>query len=767
MKNCHRLLNYLIFLFLSFSIFAQFQIENAFSNLSFIRPVDLQNAGDGSNRIFVVEQRGVISVFENDANVPSKTTFLNIESRVDDSSNEEGLLGLAFHPDYKNNGFFYVNYTATGPNRTVISRFTVSTGDSNVADPASEFVIIELDKPASNHNAGAIAFGPNDGFLYITAGDGGGSGDTFGNGQNLQTLLGTILRIDVDNQDAGLNYAIPSDNPFVDNGQGFREEIFAYGMRNPWRISFDPLTGWLWCGDVGQFQFEEIDVIESGKNYGWNIMEGFNCFDPPNNCDMTGLELPVWEYSHALGSSVTGGYVYRGPSVPELLGLYIYADFGSGRIWSLEYDGENPAINTPLIDTPQNISSFGIAENQELYICSFSGSIFRFTPTTVAAAFGAGWNIVGLPTNAADPSVSTVFPTSMPGTLFSFNGGYVPESVLTPGTGYWLNFAEADEVTFDGSLVTNVTIDLESGWNIISGPACPVAVADIIDPDVIIEQGTIFGFSAIGGGYSQANTLLPGSGYWVRASAAGQITLDCAATQQSVKRSQQLFDLSNFPSFEIQDNAGASRVLYYNVNLDDNISKTRFSLPPIPFAGIFDARFTGDYRISESDDVTIQLQTSYYPLSLTPLNLPPGKNGQYSIKTFAGNELVSEHSLHEGESIEIRNPQVNMLKLSQSELVVPVEFIVAQNYPNPFNPMTNIEFQISDFGFVELKIYDTTGRLVKKLIAENKEAGFHTVTWDGTDDSGGPVASGVYFYRLEAKSASQTFLQTRKMMLMK
>jgi len=243
-------------------------IENAFPMLSFTRPVDLQPAGDGSNRLFVVEQRGVISVFDNYPGVPSKSVFLDIQARVDNSGNEEGLLGLAFHPDYETNGYFYVNYTSSVTGLTHVSRFSVSAGDSSVAAPGSELVLIQIDKPYENHNAGSIAFSPVDGYLYITTGDGGSAGDPNNNGQNLATLLGSILRIDVDSTEAGLDYAIPPDNPFADNGQGYREEIYAYGLRNPWRMSFDPVTGWLWAADVGQSSWEEIDVIESGGNYG-------------------------------------------------------------------------------------------------------------------------------------------------------------------------------------------------------------------------------------------------------------------------------------------------------------------------------------------------------------------------------------------------------------------------------------------------------------------------------------------------------------------
>ena len=354
-----------------------YTVTGAFPNLTFTRPVDLQHAGDDSGRLFVVEQAGVISVFINDQSASARKTFLDIRDKVDDSGNEEGLLGLAFHPNYRTNGFFYVNYTASNPNRTVISRFHVS-ADPDLADAASEQTILTFSQPYSNHNGGQLSFGP-DGFLYIAVGDGGSGGDPQNNGQNRATLLGSILRIDVNNPDEGIQYGIPPDNPFVNNNTGFREEIYAYGLRNPWRFSFDPVTNQLWAGDVGQGSFEEIDIIEKGGNYGWRIMEGRHCF-ASDNCDMTGLKLPVWEYGRSEGISVTGGFVYRGPALPGLTGRYIYADFGSGKIWSLDASNINNPINTELLEADFNISSFGIDDKDELYICAFDGKIYKLVP---------------------------------------------------------------------------------------------------------------------------------------------------------------------------------------------------------------------------------------------------------------------------------------------------------------------------------------------------------------------------------------------------
>lgn len=363
--------------FPSSNSYALVQIEDAFPGLNFKNPTDLQDPGDGTNRLFVLERRGIIYVFQNNTHVKKKKKFLDIRDRVNNQGFEEGLLGLAFHPDFKNNGFFYVNYTADNPRRTVIARYKARRANSNFASKKSEYIILQISQPFIFHNGGQITFGP-DGFLYIATGDGGSGDDYLGNGQSLKTLLGKILRIDVDNPSDTNAYGTPADNPFAGNTSGFREEIYAYGLRNPWRFSFDPETGWLWAGDVGQNSYEEINIIEKGKNYGWNIMEGLHCFKPPSGCDTTGLELPIWEYDHSQGESITGGFVYRGRGVPELTGLYIYSDFISGRIWSLKYDGSGQPVNDLLLNTSLTISSFGIDKENELYILSFDGKIYRF-----------------------------------------------------------------------------------------------------------------------------------------------------------------------------------------------------------------------------------------------------------------------------------------------------------------------------------------------------------------------------------------------------
>jgi len=351
-------------------------LEPAFPNLTFEQPLDMQSPDDGTDRMFVVEQPGRIWVFPRDPNVTERTLFLDITARVNDRGWEEGLLGLAFHPDYATNGFFYVNYTADNPRRTVVSRFAVDANDPDKADPTSDLEILTFPQPYGNHNGGDLEFGP-DGYLYIGTGDGGSGGDPQNNGQDPTTLLGAILRIDIDNPDAGRAYGIPSDNPFAGNTDGWAEEIYAYGLRNPWRFSFDPETNLLWTGDVGQNAIEEIDIIEAGGNYGWNIMEGTACFNA-GSCDTSGLMLPVFEYTHSEGQSITGGYVYRGSRRPDLVGKYLYADFMSGRFWALTYKPPEAPSTRLLSDDIATVASYAVDGDNEVYILSFDGSIYWF-----------------------------------------------------------------------------------------------------------------------------------------------------------------------------------------------------------------------------------------------------------------------------------------------------------------------------------------------------------------------------------------------------
>ena len=355
---------------------APVELEPAFPGIELDRMVLLTHASDDTGRLFVVLQPGRIVVFENSPAVESAQTFLDIRERVSDAGNEEGLLGLAFDPVYAENGYFYVYYSASRPRRSVISRFSVSPGNPNRADPGSELVFLEVEQPYSNHNGGHLVFGP-DGMLYVGLGDGGAAGDPQGNGQDTSTLLGSILRIDVSRLDDLGAYAVPEDNPFAGSGGTARGEIWAYGLRNPWRFSFDRETGMLWAADVGQNLYEEIDIIRRGLNYGWNVMEGSHCFRQ-TRCDAEGFTMPVAEYGRDGGCSVTGGHVYRERRMPSLYGAYLYGDYCSGKIWALRHDGAAVTEHMEIADTGLSISSFGEDASGEVYVLTFEGVIYRF-----------------------------------------------------------------------------------------------------------------------------------------------------------------------------------------------------------------------------------------------------------------------------------------------------------------------------------------------------------------------------------------------------
>jgi hypothetical protein len=352
-------------------LLSEYQFENAFPNLSFVDPIGIYHSGDETNRLFIVEQEGRIKVFNNDSEILNAQTFLDIRSIVDQDGGytEEGLLGLAFHPNYDENGFFYVNYTDYNPKRNVIARYSVDPDNPNEADYFSSEIIIEVNQPYNNHNGGQMGFG-SDGYLYISFGDGGSAGDPQENGQDLSTLLSTIIRIDVDNTTNNMNYSIPNDNPFIDV-QNARPEIYAYGLRNVWRFSWDPETNFLWAADVGQNAWEEIDIIHPGLNYGWNKMEASYCYPPGSDCNPNDFELPIWEYELYVDGvcSVTGGYVYRGDDIWSLRGKYIYGDWCTGDIWALNSVDNQNYLNEDLIRTGINITSFGLDENNELYFC--------------------------------------------------------------------------------------------------------------------------------------------------------------------------------------------------------------------------------------------------------------------------------------------------------------------------------------------------------------------------------------------------------------
>ena len=343
----------------------------------FDRPLYLTHAADGTQRLFLLEQTGKIWIIENGQR--SSQPFLDVSALISPSASraysEQGLLGLAFHPDYPRNGWFYINYTDRSGS-TIVARYQVSLSNPNLADAHSAQTLFQIRQPYNNHNGGHIAFGP-DGYLYITLGDGGSANDPLGAGQNRQLLLGSLLRIDVD---GGQPYAIPADNPFIDDA-GALDKIWAYGLRNVWRFSFDRLTGDLYLADVGQNGWEEVNFqpadSSGGENYGWNVWEGSHRFAGGSAPDHV---PPIAEYSHALGCSVTGGYVYRGDAIPDLQAAYVFGDYCSGRIWTAYRDRTMQWQTSEFLQTGLPISSFGEDEAGELYVIDYRGTIYRLIP---------------------------------------------------------------------------------------------------------------------------------------------------------------------------------------------------------------------------------------------------------------------------------------------------------------------------------------------------------------------------------------------------
>ena len=393
-------MRYILFFFTSLFLFAKdislssIQIANGFT-----KPVYVCQPPGDNDRLFVLEQKGIIKIIKNGMTV--RKPYADLRNRIHNPitpGDERGLLGLAFHANYQNNGFVYINYSDKN-DHTIVSRFRIAS-DPDRLDTKSEKVLIKLKQPFSNHNGGHMEFGP-DGYLYISVGDGGKWGDPYNNAQNLENLFGKILRIDVDTGDP---YAIPDDNPFINN-EDAKSEIWLYGLRNVWRFSFDRETGDMYLGDVGQDLWEEIDFVVAdkagGQNFGWRVMEGNHCYNPPEDCEPTGV-LPIFEYPNDAnymkiltgmdepnvdGCSVTGGYVYRGSAIPGFQGTYIFADYCSGNIWTFkekngiatEFQNRTEEINLGGGEFTNYISSFGEDNNGELYIVDYNGIIFKLT----------------------------------------------------------------------------------------------------------------------------------------------------------------------------------------------------------------------------------------------------------------------------------------------------------------------------------------------------------------------------------------------------
>lgn len=436
----------------------------------FDRPVDIANAGD--DRLFIVEQDGIIRIIGANGQVLS-TPFLNIDPRVGSSGNEQGLLGLAFHPHYADNGFFYVNYTNNSGD-TRVSRFRVS-ANTNVADPDSEKILLSVDQPFGNHNGGDLAFGP-DGYLYIGLGDGGSGGDPQNSGQTVSTFLGKMLRINVDSGDP---YGIPANNPFVGQSN-YLPEIWATGLRNPWRFSFDRLTGDLWIGDVGQDAWEEINYQPAGaggQNYGWRCYEGNVTYNTSGCQGLAAMTPPVAVYSHSgsVGCSVNGGYVYRGQDFPALYGFYFYSDYCSGRFWALAPNGQGGWTSQEALNGANNtFVSFGEGQDGELYVSALNGNVYRVTD--ICGSVNIGAEAVNVTCNgAADGAINLTVSTQASSVSYQWSNGAVSEDIsgLTPGP-YTVSITDSNGCGFERSFqITEpaaISVSIQADGNLLSVP---------------------------------------------------------------------------------------------------------------------------------------------------------------------------------------------------------------------------------------------------------------------------------------------------------
>jgi uncharacterized repeat protein (TIGR03806 family) len=412
------------------------QLETAFADLDLRVPLHMIQAPGDPDHWYAMEKRGTVQRFADDDATTELVEVLDMQDRVDASASETGLLGMAFHPDFETNGQLYLSYTSNeGGLHSVISRVTSADGGLSF-DPDSEEILLTVDQPYDNHNGAPLEFGP-DGYLYIGFGDGGLAGDPEDNGQDTFALLAKILRIDVD---GGLPYAIPSDNPFAD-GEGGAPEVYAWGMRNPWKITFDRTTGLLWAGDVGQNRYEEVDIIENGGNYGWNEKEGFHCYGG-GDCEGPYVD-PVVEYEHdrSGGKSITGGYVYRGSAIPSLVGAYIYGDYVSGRVWALRHDSTGAAYGEELLSSGLSIVSFAQAQDGEMYVLDYNGVVKRLAPAEEGAD-STNFPALLSETGCVDPADPSRLDASL-----------IPYSVNAP---FWSDGAEKERwfAIPDGAVIT-------------------------------------------------------------------------------------------------------------------------------------------------------------------------------------------------------------------------------------------------------------------------------------------------------------------------
>ncbi len=473
--------------------------------------------------------------------------------------------------------------------------------------------------------------------------------------------------------------------------------------------------------------------------------------------ETNGKTVKLWDVSDLNNPVLTDTYL--GPNNlahnAHIKGNYAYISHYESGLRIVDISDPNNIFEAGFYDTPDAWGAWPFFASGKILISDISGGLYvvffegAVEERSISSTLSSGWNLVGLPVQPADSSVTVLFPNATPNTLFSYNGSYVNASSLQAGKGYWINMPAAETVTIAGQSIDNLAIGLQSGWNLISDISCPIALNNISDPNNIIVPGTFFGFN---GAYVSVDSLKPGNAYWVNTNAAGQITLDCASvdvpkTSQRIAKSE---FLENFPKLTLSEAAtGNQQDLYFNVNLPEELDIHQFSLPPTPPAGVFDARFNNDSQISENAESEILLQSKQFPITIIPGNLGPDFSQQIVLNEITGNEVVASHRLETAHPIVLQNPRVHKLRLSISD-AIPETFSVFQNYPNPFNPETVINYQLSITTEVTLTVFDMLGRKVRTLLKGQQVAGSYEITWDGRDASGKPVASGVYLYRVSA-----------------
>ena len=783
----------------------EMRLRRTFAALSLSEPIFLTHAGDGTDRLFAGERAGRIRVFPNRDDIADAAIFLDLRDSISSGPGEAGLLSIAFHPRYAENRFFYIYYTY-GNLISRISEFRVSPDDPDRADLTSERIILEVRQPAGNHNGGQLAFGP-DGYLYAGLGDGGASNDRYKNGQDPTTLLGSILRIDVDRTDAGLEYAIPPDNPFVDQPDDWREEIWAWGLRNPWRFSFDRLTGDLWAGDVGQNRWEEIDLIERGGNYGWNVMEGAHCFNPPTDCRTDGLILPIAEYDHSAGRSVTGGYVYRGSRLIRLQGTYLYGDFVTRTIWGLRYADGRVTENRVVARSPSPIASFGEDESGEVYVVGYDGRIYLFDEPPDAPPPGdipATISSSGLYADVARQILSPgIVPYSVNAQLWS-DGAHKTRFIALPGTEQ-IEFSRDGHWTFPPgtTLVKNFYLELEKG---------DPAGRRIVETRFLIrrESGEAWdGFSYRWNEEGTDAVLLEGSD-----------TRTVTIADPDAPGGSYAYDYY-FPS-RAECNACHTPATGYVLGVrtaqlnrpHDYDGITDNQLRALGHAGFFTRdigeEFAGFPRLSDPLDESADLEArarSYLDANCSNCHLPGG-TGRVDLDLRFSTSLddtglidtppvLDDLDIADATRVAPGDPDRSILYLRMldtdrrrmpplatsrvdrrgSEVIrrwieelgdptsisvdatsTPSSFHLDQNFPNPFNPLTTLRFTLSRPSHIRLELFDLLGRRLDLLTDGFLPAGPHQILFNAAH-----LSTGVYLYRLTSVSEEKTL----KMLLLK